>query len=151
MSIATLTFLIFLLYLSSSSIGAPLPSDETDEKTASWVSDPNGRGTFSLVESCVLTLSLCVWSAIHLNIPKIKEPMFRQRFRDFRWIVTGILAPELVIFSAWRQWISAKALLEEINGLKNDGPNKFQQTKPEDRKFEVSWCRPIRASTAKFV
>ena len=35
-----------------------------------YVEDPNGRGTASLVISCLLTLVLCVRSALHLNVPQ---------------------------------------------------------------------------------
>lgn len=32
-----------------------------------------------------------------------------------RWIVTGVYAPELVVFIAWRQWSSAKLLGSLVN------------------------------------
>ena len=38
-----------------------------------WVPDPDNRGTWSLLYSCVFTLVLCVWTAIHLNIPSYHE------------------------------------------------------------------------------
>lgn len=131
----TATLLFLILNHSKSSTGAPLPANEAGTQTVSWVSDPNGRGTFSLVESCLLTLSLCVWSAIHLNIPGKDETSFSRRFRNFRWIVTGILAPELVVFAAWRQWSSAKVLLEEING---DEGNNIPRTKFHNQIPKVS-------------
>jgi len=40
-----------------------------DDSTVGWVSDPNGRGTLSLIISCVVTFTLCVWSALHVNVP----------------------------------------------------------------------------------
>lgn len=38
-----------------------------------WIDDPDGRGTFTIVSSCVLTLSLCVYTAIHLNVRLISR------------------------------------------------------------------------------
>ncbi|KAK3345005.1 hypothetical protein B0H65DRAFT_573650, partial [Neurospora tetraspora] len=38
-----------------------------------WVTEPDIRGTFSILSTCIVTLVLCVWTAIHLNVPGHKE------------------------------------------------------------------------------
>lgn len=83
--------------------------------TIGWVSEPYGRGTFSLVLSCVLTLGLCVWSAMHLNIPPHNVSRWHTWIRSFSWGLTGIFAPELLVFAAWRQHNSAKQLHLMVN------------------------------------
>jgi hypothetical protein len=85
--------------------------------TVGWVSDPNGRGTSGLVVSCVLTLGLCVWSALHLNIPPKDEHKRSYWMRNIRWILLGVFIPELVILSAWRQWASARELHQEMKQI----------------------------------
>ena len=75
-----------------------------------YVSDPNGRGTPTLVLSCLLTLVLCVWSALHLNVPQQDATWFSSFKVYVRWIITGVFGPELVAFTAWRQWCSARLL-----------------------------------------
>lgn len=35
--------------------------------------EPDTRGTFRLLVSCVTTLSLCAYTAVHLNIPAKRE------------------------------------------------------------------------------
>ena len=80
-----------------------------------WVQDPNtGRGTFSIVSSCLLTLSLCVYTAVHLNVPRQNQTEFQGWLRTARWVAFGILAPEMVVYVAWRQFKSACALEREI-------------------------------------
>ena len=37
-----------------------------------WVSDPAGRGILGLFYSCVFTILLCIYTAIHLNVPTIQ-------------------------------------------------------------------------------
>jgi hypothetical protein len=37
--------------------------------TITWQPGPEGRGTLSILWSCVLTMILCVWTALHLNVP----------------------------------------------------------------------------------
>ena len=82
-----------------------------------WVDDPNGRGTFTIVSSCVLTLSLCVYTAIHLNVRHYRTTELQSWIETAKWVVFGILAPELVVFVAWRQYVSAIALDHIVRGL----------------------------------
>ena len=35
-----------------------------------WVSEPQGRGTTSIVYSCLGTVLICTWSVLHLDVPK---------------------------------------------------------------------------------
>ncbi|TRX89054.1 hypothetical protein FHL15_010073 [Xylaria flabelliformis] len=79
-----------------------------------FVSDPDGRGTLSLLFSCLLTLGLCVWSAVHLNLPEYNESEVHYLYRYLKWSMLGVFGPELVIWAAWRQFISARALTKMI-------------------------------------
>lgn len=89
-------------------------SRDLDSSTVSWVSDPDGRGTFSLITSCVLTMGLCVWTALHLNLPPPTFSRKRWWLESVRWALTGIFAPELIVFVAWRQYISARVLQDIV-------------------------------------
>lgn len=86
-----------------------------------YVGDPNGRGTLSLIISCVLTLILCVWSALHLNVPSSSQTTLASLLTQCRWIITGVYAPELVVFTAWRQWSSAKLLSNLVDRQRRHG------------------------------
>jgi len=70
--------------------GYRLPND-----TATWHPEPLRRGTFGLLSSCLITMGLCVWTSVHLNLP---EPGKRNRqfWRKALWLVYGLFAPELV-------------------------------------------------------
>lgn len=82
-------------------------------QTVGWQSDPNnGRGTFSLVSSCLLTLVICVYSAMHLNVPPPRESRLQYWVRTIRWGFWGVFGPELVLFVAWKQYLSAKAVVQ---------------------------------------
>jgi hypothetical protein len=82
-----------------------------------WVSDPNGRGTFGLVSSCVITQGLCIWSALHLNIPPKYKTKTQKIYYNTKWVILGALIPELVILSAWRQWLSARKMTSEMKSI----------------------------------
>ncbi|KAK0649662.1 hypothetical protein B0T16DRAFT_492250 [Cercophora newfieldiana] len=94
----------------------------------SWVPEPATRGTFRLLISCLATLSLCVYSALHLNVsPALKrkgrsglkdgdgqllsQSSFSATFsRKATWVLIGMFAPEFVVYSAWSQWRTARKL-----------------------------------------
>ena len=88
--------------------------------TTSWQPEPTFRGTFRILSTCLITLGLCVWSSLHLNIPGRNEApvvgysgggWYRaarhrwpfkylswpgQLIRKLGWMVLAFLAPELV-------------------------------------------------------
>ncbi|KAK3319945.1 hypothetical protein B0T19DRAFT_275199 [Cercophora scortea] len=109
--------LCFLLVLSVSIVSQAQSNNTTTPitpTTTSWRSEPNGRGTFSLIFSCIAALTLCVWSALHLNVPPAHRT-FQRRFRDkAKWVLYGIFAPELVVATAAAQFIVARWLKAQI-------------------------------------
>ena len=88
-----------------------------------WYSAPNFRGTWDLIASCVLTLVICVWSALHLNVPVKDSKLKYRNIRRLRWILLGIFAPEVVVSTAFAQYLTARWLMNEI---RND--NKYRQS-----------------------
>jgi hypothetical protein len=92
-----------------------------DESTVGFVQGDNQRDTISLLISCLVTLGLCVYTAVHLNVPVKGERHFQTVGRELKWCIIGLFAPELVLYTAWRQFASAKQLCEEISRANNVG------------------------------
>lgn len=69
--------------------------NESIHEAPRWQPEPQTRGTYSIVSTCVITLSLCVWTALHLNIPEHSKAD-HQKWRKAKWLLVGLLAPELV-------------------------------------------------------
>ncbi|THU97494.1 hypothetical protein K435DRAFT_796443 [Dendrothele bispora CBS 962.96] len=87
------------------------------EPTFKIYSGPDFRGTYDLVFSCITTLFLCVWTAVHLDIP---TPAFKgspQLVRKAKWLTLGMLAPELLLFTACLQYWSARSIQREADKL----------------------------------
>ena len=85
-----------------------------NQSRVGYVDGPDGRGTISILVSCISTLLLCTWSVLHLNIPA-KGTSTIATFRPYAyWCFLGLFGPELVIWVAWRQFISAKALQMQL-------------------------------------
>lgn len=98
-----------------SNTNASAPDNST--QYVGYVPDPNRRGTVTLVTSCLLTLLLCVWSALHLNVPYERASKWTKFWTNVKWVCIGVYAPELVVFTAWRQWSSAKILGKTVAGV----------------------------------
>jgi len=82
-----------------------------------WVDQPNNRGTFGIISSCFLTIFLCTWTSLHLNVPAAKEGTWRALLRKFRWMVLTILGPEFVGALAAGQRANAKRTLDTLRGM----------------------------------
>ncbi|RPB07135.1 hypothetical protein P167DRAFT_461413, partial [Morchella conica CCBAS932] len=73
---------------------------------------PKGRGTFSIILTSVLTLGLCVWTAIHPNVRPGASAWQRVKHR-LLFVVIGMLAPEVVLAVAFYQWREAQKFHRE--------------------------------------
>ncbi|KAF2466898.1 uncharacterized protein BDR25DRAFT_235669, partial [Lindgomyces ingoldianus] len=60
-----------------------------------WQPEPEVRGTWSILSSCIVTMLLCVWTAMYLNLPEYTGTT-AQRLRKVGWLILGLLAPEMV-------------------------------------------------------
>ena len=111
--------LLFCVGRIDAALGAPiqnLTALHTDVAPA-WVADPSGRGTWSLLYSCVFTLVLCVWTSIHLNVPPQDDTPLKYWMRKIEWVICALFAPEIVVFTAFQQWFQAWIFLRELNRL----------------------------------
>ena len=91
--------------------------------TYGFVPSPNGRGTFDILESCVVTIILCSWSVLFLNVPDETEG-YLQRFRTQAWwMLFTIFFPEMLTGIAAEQWRSASQSVEDFAKLEKQWAN----------------------------
>ena len=93
-----------------------------------WVPDPDTRGTWSLLYSCVFTLVLCVWTAIHLNVPSYRESKISQWLRKLKWVLLAIIAPELGVYTACEQYFQARKLIHQLGEISAKYGNQSRYT-----------------------
>ena len=65
-----------------------------------WKPSPSARGTFDILSTCIITMLLCVWTAVHLNVPP-PGSAWVPRLRKIGWLILALLAPEMVAYTAW--------------------------------------------------
>ncbi|CAG8122442.1 unnamed protein product [Penicillium olsonii] len=90
--------------------------------TAGWVSGPNTRGTMDIIWSSILTVFLCTWTAVCLNLPSPKDNQFQILCRRAKWMFWAIVSPELVLAVAIGQYASARRSVKRFRklGMKED-------------------------------
>jgi len=89
-----------------------------------WKAEPHDRGTVGLLLPCIITLTLRVWTAIHLNINS-KPTKRRLLVFKFVWVFMGIFTPELILWCSSSQYFEAskvRELILEIRFERHDLP-----------------------------
>ena len=79
-----------------------------DTIVSGWTSSPDGRGTHSIVLSCVVTIVLCCWTTVCPNIPALKDSRWAQLKDKFDLACIGVLGPEFLLGIAVGQRVSAR-------------------------------------------
>ncbi|TFK69562.1 hypothetical protein BDN72DRAFT_607514 [Pluteus cervinus] len=76
---------------------------------------PDGRTIYDIVKSCLFTIAACVYRAVHQNIPD-PELGFWGRLRVTAKVTFyALIAPEMIIWWAMRQWFGARGVVELIH------------------------------------
>ena len=106
----------------------------------SWVDDPHRRGTLGILSSCIVTILLCVWTALHLNLPhqtNNKQSWYakRQLWRKIGWLILTLLAPEFSVYTAWSQHREAK----EVKKLNIKVTKKSQDHEASAQSEQEEW------------
>lgn len=70
--------------------------DEDLLQTAKWHPEPLARGTLTILTASLITMSLCAWTTLHLNIPPHDATFWIKLRRKLKWLFVGIVLPEYV-------------------------------------------------------
>ena len=68
------------------------------------------RSIWDILWSCLATIFACSWVSIHPNIPGPNESSWRIFLRRLELMFWAVVAPEMIITWAFRQWIGARHL-----------------------------------------
>ncbi|KAI9819457.1 MAG: hypothetical protein M1827_006905 [Pycnora praestabilis] len=84
------------------------------ELAPGWVDQPNGRGTIDIMWSCIVTIFLCSWSVLCMNIPAAGQSRWHILMNKLLWMLFAIFFPEVVTALAAEQWASASQSVEDF-------------------------------------
>jgi hypothetical protein len=95
------------------SVGQNSSTSSTNFATG-WVNQPNGRGTWDIIQTCVITLVLCSWSSLVLNIFSAKGRVSFLKDK-LRWMLFTLFWPEITLGVAFEQWEAASQCVEDFS------------------------------------
>ncbi|KAF2397100.1 hypothetical protein EJ06DRAFT_482490 [Trichodelitschia bisporula] len=100
-----------------------------------WKPDPNGRGTAALLYSSLVTIFLCTWSALHINVPPDAYGPWRVLMLKLQWMLLTVFAPEYTVgMACWRlPWVVA--LKKRLAKLQADMEKGESSTEPKSLAF----------------
>lgn len=79
--------------------------------TAHWEPGPaNARGTWSILSTSIITLALCLYTSLHLNVPAHRSTLTNIFSMKTKYVIIGLLT----VFNAWRQRTVASALRAQL-------------------------------------
>ncbi|KAJ5383003.1 hypothetical protein N7517_000914 [Penicillium concentricum] len=82
--------------------------NDTIITTRGWVPEPDGRGTWGILSTCVLTIILCCWTSVFPNLPAQSDGAFKKWRYKFDLACIAILGSEFLLILALGQWSSAR-------------------------------------------
>lgn len=77
----------------------------------------SSRTVIEIIWSCFITILSCTWVSMHTNIPH-PDATDWQVWRDRLYLtIAALVAPEIIVLWAMRQWIGARLLSKEFEGI----------------------------------
>ena len=74
------------------------------------------RSIWDILWSCLATILACSWVSVHPNIPAPNETWWRVFLRRLELMFWAVVAPEMIIGWAFRQWSCARRLEKIYKG-----------------------------------
>ena len=106
-----------------------------------WEPDASTRGTSDILSACLITLGLCLWSALHLSIPRHGKSS-QQKWYKCGWLALGLFAPEMVAYTAWAQRRAARKLHNTMKQLLGEAPKSSHRVESHGRSKSTSGRDP---------
>ncbi|KZV81686.1 hypothetical protein EXIGLDRAFT_703441 [Exidia glandulosa HHB12029] len=80
-----------------------------------WSNSPGARGTLNIFWLCISTLGLCVWNAVHPDVPRPNTPWWRVFGKRVWMLFVGLFMPEMLVLVALGQLRLAWQLLVDVD------------------------------------
>ena len=91
-------------------------SNTTILNTPTCICPSDQRSLWNILWSCLATIFACSWVSVHPNIPGPNESWQRIFPRRLEFMFWAVVAPEMIISWAFRQWSGARNLEKLYKG-----------------------------------
>jgi hypothetical protein len=111
--------LCFILTICTTPIESVSSQVDPSKPWVGWQLSPARRGTFDILQTCILTILACTWSVLHLNVPAPREKYSRKLKRKILSTVVTIFLPEVILAHAIVERRMAVDSLAEIRKIQD--------------------------------
>ncbi|MCJ1446973.1 MAG: hypothetical protein MMC23_007481 [Stictis urceolatum] len=84
----------------------------SQDRITGWVDQPNFRGTWDILWTCLVTVFISTYTLLCLNVPPRSDSSLEIVFQRICWMCLAIMAPEIVLTYAAGQWSRARQSVE---------------------------------------
>ncbi|KAJ6477964.1 hypothetical protein DFH09DRAFT_1379330 [Mycena vulgaris] len=115
--------LLLLLIRTLSTSGHPVPRNHLDSRVSTDSCDDinNCRKLFDIVWGCLATIFACTWVSVHPNVPPPNQSRLALFGRRLGLMLVAVIAPELMVGFAARQFFTARWYAKEYNISRTHG------------------------------
>ncbi|KAF7349993.1 hypothetical protein MVEN_01300800 [Mycena venus] len=108
----TMLILLILAHLLTKNSGAVPVALPLDPRSSADSCDDinNCRKLFDIVWGCLATIFACTWVSVHPNVPPPDQSGLALFWRRLKMMLVGIIAPEIMVGFAARQFLGARML-----------------------------------------
>ena len=89
---------------------SPSTSSAATTPLVGWVAESSGRGTLSLIITCLFTVFLCTWVVIH---PRVYKSRLQGTFYKVALFCKAILAPEFIAVEGLQEWTQCRRMVRD--------------------------------------
>ncbi|KAB5526316.1 hypothetical protein GE09DRAFT_975779 [Coniochaeta sp. 2T2.1] len=75
------------------------------------------RSTLDLLYGCGITIYLCCWAAVHLNVPADDDTVTTRTLRKLKWMLICLMMPEYIAWDAVEELWHARVLVGELAAI----------------------------------
>ncbi|KAL9000762.1 MAG: hypothetical protein Q9188_005611 [Gyalolechia gomerana] len=94
-----------------------LEVDDSTDAFVGWVDETPGRGTLSLIVTCLFTIFLCTWVVIH---PRVCNRSLLRVSHKIALFLKCLIAPEFIAVEGLQEWTQAQKMVRDCSGLTGD-------------------------------
>ncbi|KAJ6582319.1 hypothetical protein B0H19DRAFT_929804 [Mycena capillaripes] len=106
--------LVYLLFRSGNAALVPdVPSTRTAIDSCYNIHNCQCRTLFDIIWGCLTTIFACTWVSVHPNVPPPNQSRLALLWRRMKMMFIVIIAPEIMVAFAARQFFSARNLSKE--------------------------------------
>ncbi|KAJ7811848.1 hypothetical protein B0H13DRAFT_2472195 [Mycena leptocephala] len=113
---------ILVHLLSRNGSAAPVPHTLNNRSWPDSCDDINNcRKLFDIIWGCLATIFACTWVSVHPNVPAPNQSRLALFWRRLKMMIIAIIAPEIMVGFAARQFFAARLLSKEFGFSRTHG------------------------------